>query len=64
MNATARDELVRAMDSRIAALTEELVSNFNVAAGAAFSTREMIDLQGFCQHFGDVDVRYIALTYL
>ncbi|KMT17394.1 hypothetical protein BVRB_2g038480 [Beta vulgaris subsp. vulgaris] len=57
----SKDELVRAMDSRIAALTEELVSNFNVAAGAAFSTREMIDLQGFCQHFGDVDVRNLLL---
>ena len=59
VNATARNELLRAMDSRIAALTEELVSTFNVAAGAALSYQEMNCLQEFCQYFGDVDVRYV-----
>ncbi|XP_021762328.1 serine/arginine repetitive matrix protein 1-like [Chenopodium quinoa] len=57
----SKNELLRAMDSRIAALTEELVSTFNVAAGAALSYQEMNCLQEFCQHFGDVDVRTLLL---
>lgn len=53
----SKNELLRAMDSRIAALTEDLVSTFNQAAGAAISYQEMIGLQEFCQQFGDVDLR-------
>ncbi|XP_021752480.1 serine/arginine repetitive matrix protein 1-like [Chenopodium quinoa] len=57
----SKNELLRAMDSRIAALTEELVSTFNVAAGAALSYQEMNCLQEFCQYFGDVDVKTLLL---
>ncbi|KAJ8433867.1 hypothetical protein Cgig2_032078 [Carnegiea gigantea] len=52
----SKNELLRAMDTRIAALMEELVSTFNSVAGGIFSSQEMVDLQEFCQHFADVDI--------
>jgi len=45
------------MDTRIAALMEELVSTFNSVAGGTFSSQELVNLQEFCQHFADVDMR-------
>jgi len=46
------------MHSRVAALTEELVSTFKLAVGDTLSLQEMLDLHKFCYHFGDVDIRY------
>ncbi|XP_057541109.1 uncharacterized protein LOC130818873 [Amaranthus tricolor] len=57
----SKNELLRAMDSRIAALTEELVSTFNLAAGAAISFQEMTRLQEFCRHFGNIDLRNLLM---
>ncbi|CAO2820809.1 unnamed protein product [Amaranthus hypochondriacus] len=57
----SKNELLRAMDSRIAALTEELVSTFNLAAGATISFQEMTRLQEFCRHFGNIDLRNLLM---
>lgn len=56
----SKNELLRAMDSRLAALTEELVSTFKLAVGDTLSLQEMLDLHKFCHHFGDVDVRNMS----
>ncbi|KAH9621925.1 hypothetical protein KSS87_003093 [Heliosperma pusillum] len=54
---TSKNELLRAMTSRLAALTEELASAVNLCAGTTITFQEMIDLQNCCQHFGDVKIR-------
>ncbi|XP_074280551.1 uncharacterized protein LOC141605606 [Silene latifolia] len=54
---TSKNELLRAMNSRLAALTEELASAVNLSAGTTISFKEMTDLQNCCQHFGDVKTR-------
>lgn len=56
----SKNELLRAMDSRLAALTEELVSTFKLAVGDTLSLQEIWDLHKFCHHFGDVDVRNMS----
>ncbi|KAL9233846.1 hypothetical protein vseg_008789 [Gypsophila vaccaria] len=54
---TSKNELLRAMDSRLAALTEELASAVNLSAGATVAIQEMGNLQNCCQHFGDEKTR-------
>lgn len=53
----ARNELVRAMDLRLGALSRELVAAFNRAAGAMCSTENIIDLTKFSEHFGAMDLK-------
>lgn len=53
-----RNELLRAMDLRLAELREELGTAFNRAAGTSCSSKELIDLETFSHHFGAMDIRY------
>ncbi|KAK9682730.1 hypothetical protein RND81_10G092600 [Saponaria officinalis] len=60
----SKNELLRAMDSRLAALTEELASAVNLSAGTTVSNQEMINLHNCCQHFGDAKTRNLISKLL
>lgn len=57
MNAD-RNELLRAMDLRLAALRDELASAFCQAIGTSCSPKEITDLQTFSHYFGAINIRY------
>ncbi|XP_042475973.1 COP1-interacting protein 7-like isoform X2 [Macadamia integrifolia] len=52
-----KNELLRAMDLRLAVLSQELLSAFSQAADATCSTKHIADLAAFAEHFGAVDLR-------
>ncbi|KAL0382243.1 UNVERIFIED_CONTAM: hypothetical protein Scaly_0511600 [Sesamum calycinum] len=52
-----RNELLRAMDLRLAALRGELTTVFDQAADFGYFVEEMTDVQKFSHHFGSVDLR-------
>ncbi|GAB4832116.1 hypothetical protein Ancab_006136 [Ancistrocladus abbreviatus] len=60
----SKNELLRAMNLRITALREELVSTFNLVARATFSIREIRDLEKFCEHFGAGNLRKLLCKLL
>ncbi|PIA59713.1 hypothetical protein AQUCO_00400543v1 [Aquilegia coerulea] len=59
-----KNELLRAMDLRVAALREELVAAFSQAAGGACSCEQIVDLVAFSNYFGAIDLRNSLSKYL
>ncbi|KAI0531358.1 hypothetical protein KFK09_000911 [Dendrobium nobile] len=59
-----KNELLRAMDLRLAALKEELVDSFNRAAGAKCSTNQISDLASFAHHFGAAELSNLLFEFL
>ncbi|KAL0923149.1 hypothetical protein M5K25_007197 [Dendrobium thyrsiflorum] len=62
-NAT-KNELLRALDLRLAALKEELTAAFNRASGATCFSNQISDLASFAQHFGATELRKSLLKLL
>ncbi|KAK9153413.1 hypothetical protein Sjap_000893 [Stephania japonica] len=52
-----KNELLRAMDLRIMALREELVSAFNVAASSTCSSEQIAEMVSFLRYFRAMDLR-------
>lgn len=59
-----KNELLRALDLRLAVLEDELAASFNRAAGATCSTQQISDLSEFAEHFGATDLRNFLLNLL
>ncbi|KAF9591890.1 hypothetical protein IFM89_009498 [Coptis chinensis] len=59
-----KNELLRAMDFRLAALRDELVGAFNQVSDGAFSYNQITNLVSFSQFFGAVDLRNSLSKYL
>lgn len=55
-----RNELVRAMDVRMAAIQKELSSSIARAAGDSCSIRQITDLAEFCRHFWAMSLRCVV----
>ncbi|PSS33232.1 Neurofilament medium polypeptide like [Actinidia chinensis var. chinensis] len=53
----SKNELLRAMNLRLATLRGELVAAFNRAAGATCSSNNIFDMEKLCQHFEAIDLR-------
>ncbi|XP_057482882.1 COP1-interacting protein 7-like isoform X2 [Actinidia eriantha] len=53
----SKNELLRAMNLRLATLRGELVAAFNLAAGATCSSNNIFDMEKLCQHFEAIDLR-------
>ncbi|XP_020695058.1 uncharacterized protein LOC110108662 [Dendrobium catenatum] len=58
-----KNELLRALDLRLAALKEELTSAFNRASGATCFSNQISDLASFAQHFGATELRKSLLKF-
>lgn len=52
-----RNELLRAMDLRLAALTGELAAVFDKAVGTKCSFEDITNIEKFSYYFGAVDLR-------
>ncbi|XP_074556647.1 uncharacterized protein LOC141812550 isoform X2 [Curcuma longa] len=59
-----KNDLLRAIELRIAVLKEELVASFSQAAGATLSVKQLSDLAMFSQHFQVRDLRDPLAKYL
>lgn len=59
-----KNELLRAMDLRLTALREELLTAFNRVIGATWSIKQVADLASFAQHFEAVELRNLLSQYL
>ncbi|XP_026413729.1 serine/arginine repetitive matrix protein 2-like isoform X2 [Papaver somniferum] len=59
-----RNELLRAMDLRIAVLKEDFTASFNQAVGAPCSIEQITDLVTFCEHFGAMELRNFLSKYI
>lgn len=56
---TIRSELLQALELRLTALKEDMVTSLNRAAGSHLSTKHISDLIAFSQHFGAMELRYL-----
>ncbi|XVF00407.1 hypothetical protein REPUB_Repub03eG0283300 [Reevesia pubescens] len=61
---TSKDELLRAMDSRLTALRSELVATFNQVVGETCSYEEITHLAKFSENFGANDVKNFLCMFL
>ncbi|XP_037494450.1 COP1-interacting protein 7 isoform X2 [Jatropha curcas] len=59
---TSKDELLRAMDLRLTALRKELAASLNQTA--TFSSKDVINLIYFCDHFGATDLKNSLSKFL
>ncbi|KAF3793880.1 hypothetical protein EJ110_NYTH09172 [Nymphaea thermarum] len=59
----SKNELLRAMDVRLAALREELTSTLDQAADGPCSFQELADLLEFTQSFASTDLKNLLLKY-
>ncbi|CAN4101362.1 unnamed protein product [Withania somnifera] len=53
----SKNELLRAMDSRLTALTEELAAVFDQASGSKCSFEDIVNIERCSYYFGAVDLR-------
>nr|XP_043615458.1 serine/arginine repetitive matrix protein 1-like [Erigeron canadensis]XP_043615460.1 serine/arginine repetitive matrix protein 1-like [Erigeron canadensis] len=53
----SKNELLRAVDSRLSGLKEQIVDALFQATGARFSLKDISDLENFAHHFGAEDIR-------
>lgn len=53
----SKNELLRAVDSRLSELKEQLAVALNQATGASCSPKDISDLENFAHHFGADDIR-------
>nr|XP_043625174.1 histone H3.v1-like [Erigeron canadensis] len=53
----SKNELLRAVDLRLTALKDELVSAFDKVTGQICSTKDILDLENFAHHVGAKDIR-------
>ncbi|KAL5720756.1 hypothetical protein ACHQM5_013395 [Ranunculus cassubicifolius] len=58
------NELLRALNLRLGALSKELIAAFGQATNGTFSYKQILDLIAFCQHFGAVNLRNLLSRYL
>ncbi|XP_022749269.1 LOW QUALITY PROTEIN: uncharacterized protein LOC111298832 [Durio zibethinus] len=61
---TSKNELLRAMESRLIALRSELVAAFNQAVGETCSYKEISHLANFSENFGANDVKNFLCMFL
>ncbi|XP_038998259.1 uncharacterized protein LOC120123429 [Hibiscus syriacus] len=61
---TSKNELLRAMDSRLGSLRSKLVAAFNKAVGEICSYEEITYLAKFSENFGASDVKKFLCTFL
>lgn len=59
-----KNELLRALDLRLAALKEELSAAFNRSTGITWSSNQISDLASFAQYFGSVELSNFLLRLL
>ncbi|XP_017984574.1 PREDICTED: uncharacterized protein LOC108663785 [Theobroma cacao] len=60
----SKNELLCAIDSRLAALRSELVAAFNQAVGETCSYEEITHLAKFCENFGANDLKNFLCMFL
>nr|GEX64862.1 hypothetical protein [Tanacetum cinerariifolium] len=53
----SKNELLRAVDSRLSELKEQLADALNKAIGASCSPKDISELENFAHHFGAEDIR-------
>nr|GEV83530.1 hypothetical protein [Tanacetum cinerariifolium] len=53
----SKNELLRAVDSRLSELKEQLAEALNKAIGASCSPKDISELENFAHHFGAEDIR-------
>ncbi|XP_022743886.1 uncharacterized protein LOC111294782 [Durio zibethinus] len=61
---TSKNELLRAMESRLTALRSELVAAFNQVVGETCSYKEISHLANFSENFGANDVKNFLCMFL
>ncbi|XP_020086387.1 uncharacterized protein LOC109708881 [Ananas comosus] len=59
-----KNELLQALELRLTALKEDMVTSLNRAAGSILSTKHISDLIAFSQHFGAMELRNLLANYL
>ncbi|WOL06827.1 muscle M-line assembly protein unc-89-like isoform X2 [Canna indica] len=59
-----KNELLRAVESRILVLKEELIASLKRAAGDTLSVKQLTDISAFAQHFKVRDLRDPLVKYL
>ncbi|KAJ1400557.1 hypothetical protein SESBI_29425 [Sesbania bispinosa] len=60
----SKNELLRAMDLRLTALSNKLVETFNKATDANCSPKDVTGLAKFCQHFGATNIEHSLCKFI